>query len=120
LARSVTLAEKELVVDDTATGVMILELRQLDEVRGVPGQQGLPKDERCQIQTADLGNNARKRLRYMRRMSRRVSQEKEFDELGIIVDQINLERSRIAFGSRAMAATEIAKQNAKTLLDHYS
>jgi hypothetical protein len=119
LAIDVTLKEVELVVDGKPTGLLTYELIKNEERRALAGHPSIPPDGQCEVQTHDIAD-ANARLNHMRGIPRRAGAETAFQDLSRLIELINLERSRIAFGSQAMVATEIAKQNLSELVRRYS
>jgi hypothetical protein len=119
LAVDVTLKEQELIIDGKPTGILNYELVKGEERRAVAGSASVPADGQCEVQTLDM-QDANARLNQMRAIPRRANAEKAYQELNQLIEQINQERCRIAFGSQAMVATQTTKQNLSELIRRYS
>jgi len=120
LAQNVTLAEKEFVTENgQATGLMLLDLSVDNEHRNVAGNADVPGDGRCAIVTEDI-QNVDARLARMRAIPQWVSAQKSYADFSSLVDSINMERTRYAFGFSAMAGCEAAKENIAVLIRQYN
>ncbi|NTI49013.1 hypothetical protein G6L94_11870 [Agrobacterium rhizogenes] len=113
------LQEEEVVVDGQKTGLMALILSKTDEIRANAGAQGNPPNDKCEHAQFDMADpNAR--LQTMKGMATRVAADKAYEELAKLVDQINMERSRIAYGAQTMVACQVTRDNLGQLKRIYS
>lgn len=119
LMSNVSLKEGELIEAGQPTGVLMLSLSKSEEQRGTAGGSGMVSDTSCELQTQDMVD-ANDRLSRMRAMGRWAEAEKNYSDLSLLVDQINLERGRIAYGGRAMLACEVTRQSLTKLVDDYA
>lgn len=119
LAVSLTLTEEEITVGQNNTGVLGLILTQGAEVRGLKGADILPADTFCSIETANILDRET-RLKRMREMPARASSDSAYNELRNIVDLINLERQRVAYGAKTMIACQISRDNLSKLRQLYA
>jgi hypothetical protein len=105
----VALREFEFVLEGKPTGLLQLEVTLQPDRFGVAGQQGLPDDADCSVETLDKPDQTA-RKQYMTSMARRRTVEEALSKFQLIVAQINLERARVMFGVQAMLAAEQARQ----------
>lgn len=118
LAISASLQETEVVLGGNQTGLLELSAPSSGEIHAAAGTPTLPDDGQCEIVTADIpGEPAR--VGYMKAMRRRAEADTAYAELLQIVDQINLERGRIAFGVQAVVACQSARDNLVVLREMY-
>jgi hypothetical protein len=81
------------------------------------GASSIPND--CPVSTQDLKAGA-DRLAFMQTMSSTRAGKSEFDKFTELLEDINAERSRYAFGLSAVIAAETARQNVREFIKRYS
>jgi hypothetical protein len=119
LAQDIVLADKEFVSDrGEHSGLMLLELKLGDERREIAGKQSIPSNKSCSIVTADISDGGA-RLTSMHADKTWVSAQKNYADLAALVELINIDRTRYAFGLSAVIATETAKQNVEEVIRGY-
>ncbi|TLX16684.1 hypothetical protein [Rhizobium sp. MHM7A] len=112
------LRETEAVYDGQPTGIMIFEIVQTNEVFGLAGDANFPTDSGCQIAVESQWNEDIRRA-TMQNMANRKNYEQYARELAQIIDEINMERCRIAYGGRTIIGCEIARDNLIRLMEYY-
>ncbi|MGX1151400.1 hypothetical protein [Bradyrhizobium ottawaense] len=119
LAQHYSLADKELVLENgKPSGQMLLEFKVDAEKQDISGNPGVPPDGNCEIVQEDI-QDPKARLARMHTLSRWVNAQKAEAEFAAIIDLINTDRTRFAFGFSAMTAAETAKQNITQLVRQY-
>jgi hypothetical protein len=119
LAIDVSLNEAEVIDDGIGTGVLELSAPLGAEIRSEAGAADVPPDKQCQVKTADIPK-AEARLSYMKAMKNRKRADTEYTAFAQIIDQINLERGRIAFAAQAIIACQTSRDSLVELKERYS
>jgi hypothetical protein len=114
LAQSFELKEREFVENGRPSGLKLFDLTLGPELRYVADQPDTG-DEHCNVVTADIYDSDA-RLGAMHGNARWVDDHKvRYDSFSKLVESINTERARYAFG----LSTETAKQNIDLVVRNY-
>ncbi|TPQ31550.1 hypothetical protein C2U70_23925 [Bradyrhizobium guangdongense] len=119
LYRRAKLSEVELVDEKMQPlGVKVWSLEALPETRGVAGQADVPHDGSCQI-VNEYSDDSGARLNRMRSLDAWAAGDRNYTAFSSLLDQINTERARFAFGLQALIATQAARQSIEKVISSY-
>jgi hypothetical protein len=119
LAQDAILTEKEFVAPSgKASGLMLLDLMLSPERRGLAGTSDVPEDKQSTVVNADLRDPGA-RAAFMHKSKAWTDAHKSYEEFAVLIDAINAERTRFAFGMAAMVAVETAKHNINQIIRNY-
>lgn len=118
LASDVVLREVEFAWKGQPTGLLQLQVDLQADRFGIAGQEGLPADANCSVDTIDMAAQDARR-RHMSTMAKRRTAEEALARFRLIVADMNQERARAMFGVQAMLAAEKARQKLAELRRQY-
>ena len=103
--------------------LMLLDLRPGLERRYVVGEnkipsEYIPSESSCNVITANIPDPGA-RYAAMIKNAAWTSAQQSYDELSSLINSINNERARYAFGFSSLATIETAKENVKQLIRNY-
>lgn len=110
------LVEEELVINGQKTGILALRLTGGEFQRGMSGQPDVPADNVCSVERISI-LNAAGRLNRMTASHSWQDMEKNLRDLTSLLEKVQVERSRIAFGAASVGIAETAKSQITALLE---
>ncbi len=119
LFKTVSLSESEVIDGQTSTGVLFITVKENAENRTFAGTSGVPGDDQCEVVVASMPK-PEQRLEKMRSRKKWTDGNADMKALSGLIDILNLERSRIAYGAQTMLACEVAKRNLADLKVRYT
>ena len=119
MAQDAVLEESEFISDKNEhSGLLLFKLSMGSLRRNVAGRAGIPDDKLCKIVTADV-QAPDSRLAVMTAGKDWVAGMGAYQQFKSLIDSINTERTRYAFGLSAMISAETAKQNIAQAIKNY-
>lgn len=98
------------------TGVMLWQLTEGAETNFASGKPGMPTV--CEVTNEDAPDKAARLIR-IKQFSAFSEGEKQFVALSSLVDKINVERARFAFGLQALAVSQGARESIERVIKAY-
>jgi hypothetical protein len=116
--QQISLINEEIIADGKKSGVLALRLQPGEAQRGLAGEPSVPGDAMCSIEKVSIGTESG-RLNRMKSSKIWENLDRDIESFKKILENIQVERTRIAFGIASVGIAETAKSQLADLLEHY-